>query len=272
MSKRIITGIVLTPIVIAVILLANGTIFYIMTQAALLLALYEFYKLADGIFDRTDFAAGTIFSALTGFVFVFHPEFRVPVLLLSVLIPFTYVVIRVVEVNKSAWRASLLLSGQIYVAIGGIMLAALFADFEGVGRVALARKIILLAVAIVWLGDSAAYFGGVTLGRHKLHEAVSPRKTWEGSIAGVAGSVAGAFLVKHIFSFHEISISHLLAFSISAAIIAQIGDLAESLFKRQFGVKDSGRIIPGHGGMLDRIDALLFVAPWCWIYFRYIWV
>ena len=123
--------------------------------------------------------------------------------------------------------------------------------------------ILLLLLAIVWLGDSAAYYVGKTLGRHKLAPRVSPNKTWEGAIANlVAGLIAAAAWSFWRTGSVNIGIV-LLAGLVSCA--AQTGDLVESLLKRGAGVKDSGAILPGHGGMLDRMDALLFAAPVMWL-------
>jgi phosphatidate cytidylyltransferase len=123
--------------------------------------------------------------------------------------------------------------------------------------------VLILLLAIVWLGDSAAYYIGKTLGRHKLAPRVSPNKTWEGAVANfVAGLIAAAAWSLWRTGSVDMGIV-LLAGMVSIA--AQIGDLVESLLKRGAGIKDSGAILPGHGGMLDRMDALLFAAPVMWL-------
>jgi phosphatidate cytidylyltransferase len=120
---------------------------------------------------------------------------------------------------------------------------------------------VLLAFAVTWGNDSAAYFAGLAFGRRKLYERISPKKSWEGAIGGVAGALAGAFLVR-AFALPGLGVGTALAAALGGSVLGPLGDLSESMAKRAAGVKDSGRVIPGHGGVLDRIDALLFVAPW----------
>jgi phosphatidate cytidylyltransferase len=128
---------------------------------------------------------------------------------------------------------------------------------------------VILAFAAAFLNDTAAYFAGRFLGRHKLLERISPKKTWEGFAGGVAGSVLGALAVRGLdltSDLGTLTLAGTVALGLGAAVLGPMGDLAESMLKRAAGVKDSGRLIPGHGGLLDRIDALLFVAPWVWVY------
>jgi phosphatidate cytidylyltransferase len=119
--------------------------------------------------------------------------------------------------------------------------------------------LIILLLAIVWLGDTAAYYVGSALGRHKMAPRVSPNKSWEGAIAGFAVGV----LATIAWSFMRLGELHLGLLGVAAvtAVAAQVGDLVESLLKRSVQVKDSGSLLPGHGGMLDRMDALLFATP-----------
>jgi len=120
---------------------------------------------------------------------------------------------------------------------------------------------VILVFVVTWANDTLAFFAGRAFGRHKLFERISPKKTWEGFAGGAVGSVAGAFAVKALF-LQAVPAWACLAMAAGGAVLGPAGDLAESLIKRGAGVKDSGRLIPGHGGLLDRIDALLFVGPW----------
>jgi phosphatidate cytidylyltransferase len=123
----------------------------------------------------------------------------------------------------------------------------------------LPRHMVLVLMGTIWAGDAAAYYGGRALGRHKLAPTISPNKTVEGSIAGLAGSVlAGVGLGTLLLSF---PLALLAVASFAAGIAGQLGDLAESALKRSAGVKDSSSLLPGHGGMLDRLDSLMFAAP-----------
>jgi phosphatidate cytidylyltransferase len=119
--------------------------------------------------------------------------------------------------------------------------------------------VVFLLLAIVWLGDTAAYYVGSRIGRHKLAPVISPKKSWEGSIAGFAVGLAAA-VVWSLVRLERLDPGVLAAAAVTAAA-AQVGDLVESMIKRGAGVKDSGHVLPGHGGLLDRMDALLFAAP-----------
>jgi phosphatidate cytidylyltransferase len=129
---------------------------------------------------------------------------------------------------------------------------------------------VVLAFAVTWGNDTFAYFAGLAFGRHRLYERISPKKSWEGAVGGVAGALVGAFLVRALL-LPEVGVATALAAALGGSVVGPLGDLSESMVKRAAGVKDSGKLIPGHGGVLDRIDALLFVAPWvyaCALYLR----
>ncbi|WP_242346786.1 phosphatidate cytidylyltransferase [Anaeromyxobacter terrae] len=129
---------------------------------------------------------------------------------------------------------------------------------------------VILAFVVTWGNDTFAYFTGHALGRHKLLERISPKKTWEGFAGGAVGSVVGALVTRALLLQDELSVGLAIAIGLGGAVLGPLGDLAESMVKRAAGVKDSGKIIPGHGGLLDRIDALLFVAPWVYVCAAYL--
>ncbi len=124
---------------------------------------------------------------------------------------------------------------------------------------------VILSFVVTWLNDTFAYFAGHAFGKHKLFERISPKKTWEGFAGGAVGSVVGALVARWLLLGNELTPSSAVVVGLGAAVLGPLGDLAESMVKRAAGVKDSSRIIPGHGGLLDRIDALLFVAPWVYV-------
>lgn len=126
-------------------------------------------------------------------------------------------------------------------------------------------KWLVLIMLIVMTNDASAYYVGSAIGKHKLYEAVSPKKSIEGAIGGILGSLCGTFLAKYIF-FHSLTIADAVITAIVIGILGQAGDLFESLLKRSFGVKDSGTIFPGHGGVLDRMDSIIFAAPVTYYY------
>lgn len=127
--------------------------------------------------------------------------------------------------------------------------------------------IVVSILVSIWTCDSFAYYGGRLFGKHKLFERVSPKKTWEGAICGIIGSVAAMFVIYRIvFPISMIPMIDIIIMGLICGIFGQIGDLAESHLKRDAQVKDSSQLIPGHGGVLDRFDSLLFVSPLIYLY------
>lgn len=150
------------------------------------------------------------------------------------------------------------LLGMLYVGLLPAFLIRIRALPEG-------REALLLTYATVFVCDTAAYACGRAFGRRALWPAVSPRKTWEGAIAGLAGAIAAA-LVGGLWFAHSLGIAGAIGFGAIAGVLGPVGDLVESRWKREAGVKDSSAIIPGHGGLLDRFDNLHFVAPVLYTY------
>lgn len=124
---------------------------------------------------------------------------------------------------------------------------------------------LLFLFGLLWVGDTAAMGFGKWLGRHRLAPAVSPNKTVEGFIGGLVGALAIGVLM-YFWKFREIGISHVLILALGCSVFGQLGDLVESMWKRSLGIKDSSPVIPGHGGILDRFDSLLFAAPFMFLY------
>jgi phosphatidate cytidylyltransferase len=123
---------------------------------------------------------------------------------------------------------------------------------------------VLGIICLIWISDVSAYLVGSLIGKHKLYERISPGKTWEGTIGATILTIACSFLIHHFFP--ELALKHWVVIAVLVSIFGTIGDLVESMFKRQAGIKDSGKIMPGHGGILDRFDSLLFVAPFVYAY------
>lgn len=159
-------------------------------------------------------------------------------------------------------RSAHLLAGLLYAGMG---LGAL-SSVRIQGGLAWA----ISALVITWANDTLAYFGGRYFGRHKLAPTVSPNKTWEGFAAGMVGSVLGLFIQRAFFFPDALRVVDCLVLGLAGGILGPVGDLCESMLKRAYQVKDSGTLIPGHGGMLDRLDALLFNAPLVYLYVQFL--
>ena len=128
---------------------------------------------------------------------------------------------------------------------------------------------IVSILASIWVCDTAAYFGGLTMGRHKLFVRVSPNKTWEGAVCGFLGAVVTMIVAQRLF-LPYMDVHQAVVVGLIVGVFGQIGDLVESQFKRDAGVKDSSNIIPGHGGILDRFDSLIFVSPIIYLYIDFV--
>ncbi|HBU48264.1 MAG TPA: phosphatidate cytidylyltransferase [Myxococcales bacterium] len=157
---------------------------------------------------------------------------------------------RTIETIPARWSAACFL--PLYVGLPLLLAMSM--------RVHSGPDLIYLCLAVTFTNDTFAYFVGKNLGKHKLHPRVSPKKTWEGLAGGVIGSLIASFIIWHWLDL-KAPWTALLAYGLTMGVLTPMGDLAESLLKRAADVKDSGRIIPGHGGVLDRIDALLFGFP-----------
>ncbi len=155
-------------------------------------------------------------------------------------------------------RTAHVVTGCLYGGLGLGPIAALRVGPSGL-------QWVISALVITWANDTCAYFAGRLFGRHKLHPAVSPNKTWEGFAGGAVGSVVGMFIARWV-AFPGLTTLDCMALGLLGAVLGPLGDLCESMLKRAHGVKDSGMLIPGHGGLLDRVDALLFNAPAVYLY------
>ena len=182
-------------------------------------------------------------------------------LVLAVVAPGLYFLFRFRDIPSVAGRYAATVTGIVYAGYLTTYLAKLkLIDPHHGGDT------VLVVLIVAWVADTGAYFAGRFLGKAKLYPAVSPKKTWAGAWGGLAGSIVGAAALK-LISAHWLSWADVVLIAIPGGILGQLGDLAESLIKRSVGVKDSGALLPGHGGLLDRVDAVLFIAPYAYAYF-----
>jgi phosphatidate cytidylyltransferase len=124
-------------------------------------------------------------------------------------------------------------------------------------------------LAGIWICDTAAFFGGTALGKHKLFPRVSPKKSWEGAAFGFVGAVVAMIAARYL-ALEYLSLTHAIVIGVMIGTIGQIGDLVESLFKRDAGIKDSSELIPGHGGVFDRFDSFILLSPAIFLYLDFI--
>lgn len=291
MIKRIATAVVLIPIVLLLVLKAPLYVLIIVAAAVALLAIAEFLKLVTHYAVEPMTLATYIFVVLF-FIFVtFASSGRTPlvettgmlygIVLTAALASFVFMTEAMRRTDlKTAYPAAAASTFAFgYIAIPMALLVALRQQPAG----AIWTIFTLLAV---WSGDIFAYFVGKAIGRHHMSPEISPKKTWEGAVASIVASIIIGTLWIHsapgisstllriglidrrdgMFGLEQPQLWPIIVLSAVVNIAAQLGDLVESLIKRGAGVKDSGAILPGHGGMLDRIDAMLFAVPVVWAY------
>ncbi len=243
--KRVATALVLIPVVVWLVLQAPWWAFAAALAAVGLLAFHEF----DGIAVAQGVARAGWPGMAAGLLLLFAPDPFLVVALIALLA--MTMALRVSDLARALPSASAFVLGVIYIF--------------GAWRCAIELREVnphwlMIALLVSWAGDTAALYVGRSLGRHKLAPRVSPGKTWEGSVGSVAGAAIAAGVYAH-YLIPEQPIAVVLAIAALANVAGQAGDLCESAFKRGADLKDSGTMLPGHGGWLDRIDSTLFTVP-----------
>lgn len=261
MRTRIITGLIITAALIGGCLTAPPWAIYAVLQLAAIVGLFEILRMAAPRAPATDrFGALVAGVGLTVLGYAW-PEALLGGVFLAPVVVLGSFLLRPLPIETVAQRMAGALTAVFYV---GLLFAALIMLSTRMAGDDSPRALLLLG-AIVFLGDTGAYFTGKYLGRRKLYPSVSPKKTVEGSFGGIGGSLLGALVFK-IAIAPDLAWSDLVLVAVPGAILGQVGDLTESLFKRSYGVKDSGSVLPGHGGVLDRMDGILFAAPYLLLY------
>lgn len=264
--KRILTAAILIPLVL--LLVFKGATWLLTLAACLVaeLAAWEFLSISDTQGAKTPRILVLISIAVLFFVSFQQPDQIAPVLSALSLAIFVICALKCPLERVLPDVASSIFC-LIYVGFSLTTLPWLGAQANG-------PSLLTFLFCVVWMGDTAALYVGKSYGRHKLAPTVSPNKTWEGSVASVISAVVITLLLIFLAGVfarrgssllaYPGSVFHWILLAIILNIVAQLGDLAESAIKRGAGVKDSGTLLPGHGGILDRIDALLLAAPVLW--------
>lgn len=264
--KRILTALVLIPLVLALVFLGPRWLFTLLTAGVAMLAAWEFLSLAEqygakppriavlvailglflGVFEWPDLTAAIV--GIYGLALVVYCTFSSPV-------------------ERMMADATSSVFCLLYTGFTLMALPALREEPNG-------PSLVCFLLCTVWAGDSVALYVGKAWGRHKLAPAISPNKSWEGAVGSVVGSLLATGVLLGLAAFLAQWDSAKLSFpdetwywlglAVVVNVAAQVGDLAESALKRSAGVKDSGSLLPGHGGVLDRVDALLLAAPVLW--------
>lgn len=266
--QRAITGLVFVGILIGSIL-GGPLSFALLFSLISLLAIHEFCQLvnkqAQVHVNTTATTAGALFLFLSFFYHGVNPEST------GIFIPYLLVLIYMMvselylkrENPIHNWAYAMLT--QLYIALPFALLNVLAFHSDFTTGETHYNAILPLSIFIFnWVNDTGAYCTGMLFGKHRLFERISPKKSWEGSIGGALFSVVAAAIMGHFFPF--LSMGAWIGLAITIVVMGTWGDLSESLFKRQLGIKDSGTILPGHGGILDRFDSAILAIPAAVVY------
>lgn len=252
--QRVVTSILGIPLLVVLILYGTPLHFWLLIAACIVIGLIEFYQM---LAQRDIFCFRLVGLGLGLFVSIGFWRAEIPFFL--PLIVYLVVIIPLVIALKVEDFPTIL--PKILGTIGGVLyIAWLLSHLIWIRGLAEGKSLIFFLLLIVWSGDAFAFYTGTYLGKHLLSPRISPKKSIEGAIGGLVGSMLIA-IIAHFTFLRSITISNCLVLSLILNILGQFGDLAESLLKRGAGVKDSSQLIPGHGGMLDRMDSLLFAGP-----------
>ena len=245
----------------------GGWYFFLLVLAIMALGLWEALDLSLKKNVLPQKASSFLFCMAAGFIFFYNMfDFLLPLFMLFIMTVMT------IELFRNQGSAFLNISATVFavvyvtVMIGSMILLR---NISELGNYA-GAQLVFLVFAGIWACDTFAYYGGKFFGRRKFFERVSPKKTWEGAITGFFGALLGVWVVKILYDSFDISFSltliQTLTIGVFAGTLGQIGDLAESLLKRDAQIKDSSSLIPGHGGVLDRFDSMMFVGPVTYVY------
>ncbi len=272
--QRIITAVIVLPFLIASILISwLQPLFVVLAAAAMVLGLYEFYLLARKKDIKPDVVAGYLGGAALFTIFYFaspHPgtdRLDVQTILLAILLLVVGTLIaatlRGAPYDKMISSTAATILGVLYVVFLGSHLVAVRTGFLH----PLASDLLSFFFLILMGADIGAYYVGRAIGKHKLAPTISPGKTWEGVVGGVLAALILA-AVSHYWFFPELPLKYGLPLAAAMVVLGILGDLTESALKRGAGAKDAAKILPGHGGILDRLDSLLFNAPLLYYFAR----
>jgi len=264
---RAITGIVLVLVMLTAIM-ASQYSFALLFLIILTASIYEF----NNLFKESEVQPNKFFSYSVSII-LFATTFliakgNIDTKYFLGLLPF-FLMIMAAELyrkkEKVAENIAVTIFSIIYLAIP-ISLISFLVFPEILSANAYTPKLLIALFSLIWIYDSGAYLVGVSIGRHRLFERISPKKSWEGAIGGTLIAITASYFISGFIP--EIKLIHWIAISILTVVSSTFGDLTESMFKRYFGIKDSGNILPGHGGVLDRFDSLFFAAPVFVVYLK----
>ncbi len=261
-STRLLTAAVAIPLVLAIIIYGGNLGFFLLILTVVGLSLYEYFSFIYPQKINIQIITHTILGLILPVAFYFgYPDLVTPAVAFIIIFATAFALFRVTDPGRKAENLFTRLFGIFYVAFLLSYLIVLRKLPHGI-------QWVVLAVAINFGTDAGAYLVGRFFGRHPLYPVISPKKTVEGAIGGIAFCFVIIVAAKYVL-MDELKWADVLILGFIASILAVLGDMAESLIKRGFKVKDAGGLLPGHGGFLDRIDSFVFSVPFIYYYAAY---
>ncbi len=260
LAVRLLTAAVFVPLLLLLLYKGPAWGLYFLILPATLIGTYELVAMThpgDRVSQGIVLAMATAVSA--ALYWTKDPRAALTVIAIVPVLGPVLTLARLGDIHTAALRAITMSVAPLFVAVPLTWLAVVRRDVPN------GASYVVMALMFAWFSDTGGYFAGRFLGKRKLYEAVSPKKTVEGAFGGLAGSVIGG-LTAHFWFLKAIPLAHVVPLALVAGALGQAGDLGESLLKRSTGVKDSGAIVPGHGGILDRIDALILTSTVVYLY------
>ena len=258
MGKRIMVAVIFVPLIILMLFFVPSWVLPVVVSGLAMIALHEVLWSTGFVKNPKISGLAIVLAGLIPF-WVFVGERMLPALVTL----FLYVVLLFAVAMKSHYTVTMeKMGGSFFLSI---VIPYFLSTFIRIREMPDWRYYILLPFVVAWLSDAFALFAGMAFGKHKLAPELSPKKTVEGAVGGVAGSVAATliygFVMSACFGAAAVRYGLLILYALLGAVVAQFGDLAFSYIKRQYDIKDYGTIFPGHGGVLDRFDSVIFCAP-----------
>ncbi len=258
--QRAITGTIFVAVLVGAIVL-GGWYMHVTFGVVVLLGLHEFYQLFKKSEIQPQKLSGIVFGTSIYFLVLlgwYHGDiFITPIIGIFLLLFITVAISELFRKKQKPFEnIAVTISGILYITVPFLLLNVY--SFEELMEVETLVWPTLSIFILIWCNDTFAYLTGRLIGKHKLFERISPKKTWEGFIGGVVFAMIAGILLAY---FLEESYVKYITYALVAGVIGTLGDLVQSMLKRSVDVKDSGTILPGHGGILDRFDAVLFVVP-----------
>lgn len=282
MGSRLLIAAIFIPVILWILLFAPDGIFLLGLEAVIGISLYEFYTMIEGkkikVYKKSGITIGLCIPILYYLAVSNKVKYERLTYILIVLIIIYFITRQVVlgEIKEAIREISYTLFGILYISLllSHIYFIKNISDTMikfGFGKYTMdvpeGRMWVLTMFLLVWASDSAAYFIGKKFGKNKILPKISPKKSVEGSIIGFLAPIASMIIIKYWY-FPNITMIDTIVIGVIVGVFGQIGDFGESLFKREFDIKDSSNLLMGHGGMWDRFDSIIFVAPLLYYYIK----